>query len=69
MQSQNERILKHPKRRTLTNLQAVTNLHILCATKRISELRQAGYDISTTMVDVGKTRVARWKLNDYRMAA
>lgn len=33
MQSQNERILKHLKRRTLTHLQAVTDLHILCPTK------------------------------------
>lgn len=64
MKSQNDRILSHLKRRTLTHMQAVQLYGILCPTKRISELRQAGYDIETTMIEAGKTRVARWKLHD-----
>lgn len=62
--TQNERILKHLKRRTLTHRQAVMNLGIMCPTARITELRQIGHDIRTTMVEVGKTwaRVARWRL-------
>lgn len=45
MKSQHERILKHLKRRTLTRAQAMDELAIGNLTARISELRQAGYDI------------------------
>lgn len=43
--SQCERILKHLKRRQLTRAQAMDELAIGNLTARISELRQAGYDI------------------------
>mgnify|MGYP001198536556 FL=1 len=45
MKSQHERILKHLRRKTLTRAQAMDELAIGNLTARISELRQAGYDI------------------------
>ena len=47
--SQQERIIKHLMRgRKLTRAQAMEQLGIANVTARISELRQAGYDIADT---------------------
>lgn len=43
--SQCDRIIKHLKRKTLTRAQAMDELGIANCTARISELRQAGFDI------------------------
>ena len=45
MKSQNDRILSHLRRKTLTRAQAMDELGIANVTARIAELRQAGYDI------------------------
>lgn len=45
MKSQHDRIIKHLRRKTLTRAQAMEQLGIANVTARISELRQAGYDI------------------------
>lgn len=63
MKSQNEIILamlKSKKKVTpLTALQAANTLRL---SGRIMELREAGHDIKTTMIAVGKKRVASYSL-------
>ena len=64
--SQKERILAHLKSgQKLTRLNSWERLGILEAPARITELRQDGYDIRTTMHTVSnrygeKVRIARW---------
>lgn len=59
--SQAERILKHLKSgRKLTPLQALQKFGTLRLSGRVLELRQAGYDIKTTIVRRGASRVAQY---------
>ena len=46
--SQNDRILKHLKRYSLTRKQAMDQLGVANFTARISELRQAGFNVVDT---------------------
>ena len=46
--SQNDRILNHLKRYSLTRKQAMDLLGIANLTARVSELRQAGYNVVDT---------------------
>ena len=64
--NQRKRIQAHLEQgKSLTRIQALTELGILNPTARISELRSSGYPIITTMIDVvnrydEKVQVARW---------
>jgi hypothetical protein len=59
--SQTERILKHLKAgKKLTPLQALNRFGTLRLSGRVLELRQAGYDIKTTLVKRGSSRVAQY---------
>jgi hypothetical protein len=59
--SQTERILKHLKAgKKLTPLQALKSFGTLRLSGRVLELRQAGYDIKTTLVKRGSSRVAQY---------
>lgn len=49
-ESQCNRILKHLKRKQLTRAQAMDELGIANITARVSELRQAGYNIADKWV-------------------
>ncbi len=66
--SQQQRILDYLKSgRTLTRLNSWSELGILEAPARISELRQAGHDIRTEMVAVKnrygeQVRIANWSM-------
>ncbi len=76
MKSQKERILDYLEspaygggRRYLTRLNSWDELGVLEAPARISELRQDGWAISTTMVTVVNrygedVRIAKWSLDD-----
>jgi len=78
MKSQKDRILDYLKspaygggggRRYLTRLNSWDELGVLEAPARISELRQDGWAISTTMVTVTNrygedVRIAKWSLDD-----
>jgi len=64
--NQRKRIKAHLEQgKSLTRIQALTELGILNPTARISELRSNGYPITTTMIDVvnrydEKVQVAQW---------
>jgi hypothetical protein len=66
--SQRDRILEYLQQgRTLTRLNSWTELGVLEAPARISELRSAGHPIVTEMVTVvnrygEKVKVAKWRL-------
>jgi hypothetical protein len=66
--TQQERILEHLKAgNTLTRLNCWNDLGVLEAPARISELRAAGHDIHTEMVEVinrygEKVKIARWSM-------
>lgn len=66
--TQGERILDYLQAgKTLTRLNSWSELGVLEAPARITELRQRGYEIRTKMVEVTnrfgeKTRVAEWSL-------
>jgi len=70
MKSQKQRILDYLKSgKVLTRLNSWEELGVLEAPARISELRQDGWAISTTMVSVTNryledVRIARWSLDD-----
>jgi hypothetical protein len=60
---QADAILQHLKSgKTLTPLQALKAGFGLRLSARILELRQAGYDVKTTMVKRGRLRVAEYRL-------
>jgi hypothetical protein len=60
---QADAILQHLKSgKTLTPLQALKAGFGLRLSARILELRQAGYDVKTTMVKRGRSRVAEYRL-------
>ena len=59
--SQTDRILKHLKSgRKLTPLEALSRFGSFRLGARIRELREAGYDIKTTLVKRGGSRVAQY---------
>lgn len=59
--SQATRILVHLKAgKKLTPLQALNKFGTLRLSGRVLELRQAGYDIKTTIVRRGTSRVAQY---------
>jgi hypothetical protein len=61
--SQTEAILKHLKAgKKLTPLQALNKFGTLRLGARILDLRRAGYDVKTTMVRKGRSRVAEYAL-------
>jgi len=65
MQSQNKAIKKHLKSgKTLTPLQALKLFGTMRLASRVCELKDEdeGMDILTTMVKVGRKRVARYSL-------
>ena len=70
MKSQKERILDYLKSgKVLTRLNSWTELGVLEAPARISELRQDGWAIRTDMVTVTNrygeaVRIAKWSLDD-----
>ena len=47
---------------TITNWEAVTQLHIMCLPKRIEELRKEGYHIITNYVYMNGTRYGLYEL-------
>ena len=50
--SQNQKILKHLKEKgSITSLEAIMEYRVLRLSGRILELREAGYDIQTVMVE------------------
>jgi len=56
------RILGRLREGPATTLELITGLRICSVTKRISELRRAGYAISTTEQMKGRTRVVWYRL-------
>lgn len=64
MKSQNELILAHLKKHTITPIQALELFGCLRLSGRIKNLRDQGYNIVTTMVWNGDQtkRFARYKL-------
>jgi len=67
MNSQCDRLLKALRRRPMTTRQIEDRLGIGRPASRVDELRQAGYDIETTLVPVvnrygERARVARYSL-------
>jgi hypothetical protein len=61
--NQADAILQHLKSgKTLTPLQALKAGFGMRLSARILELRQAGYDVKTTMVKRGRSRVAEYRL-------
>ena len=68
--TQTDRVLEYLRRyRTITALDALRDLGIMRLASRISDLRQRGYSVSRTMVEVEnrfgeKTRIARYSLTD-----
>lgn len=53
LSKQCRKLLERLQRGPLTNMDAVTELRILNLTARVSEIRQAGYDVRATRVDGG----------------
>lgn len=56
-------LLEYLRRRPITNVEAAVDLRVLNLTARISELRQAGHDITATR---GAGGVWTYKLNEER---
>lgn len=60
--AQTARILAHLKHHTITPLQALKLYGCFRLGARIWDLRRAGYDIHTTLVETCGKRVARYRL-------
>ena len=61
-QNQTHQILRHLQTHTITPLQALRLYRCFRLGARIFDLRQAGHDIRTTMVETCGKRVARYRL-------
>lgn len=60
--TQNEQILKHLKRKTITPIEAATKYKIMCLAERIRDLRNHGHEILTTRVKQNNKQFARYSL-------
>lgn len=48
--------------RTLTPLQALEKFHCFRLAARVAEIKAAGHPVSTEMVQLGNTRIARYRI-------
>ena len=63
MESQNKQILSHLRSQTITAFEALQLYGCLRLAARIKDLREAGNEINTVMVEVGKgKRIAEYTL-------
>lgn len=60
--NQNEMILNHLKRGTITPLESLRIYGIMRLGSRINDLRKEGYPILTKMIKDGKKHYAQYKL-------
>lgn len=60
--TQNEQILAHLLKATITPLEAAKKYHIMCLAERIRDLREMGHQILTIMEKENGKRFARYSL-------
>lgn len=60
--SQNQKVLEHLQRAPLTSWEAITDYRITRISGRIYDLRKAGHNITTTIVNGNETRYAVYQL-------
>ena len=62
MKTQNQQVLEHLKRDSLTSMGAIRLFGITRLAARISDLKEQGYTIRTDMISRNKKRFARYTL-------
>lgn len=60
--TQNEQILAHLRKKSITGLEAALKYQIMCLAERIRDLRRKGHNILTTTVEQNGKRFARYTL-------
>lgn len=60
--TQNEQILSHLRKGTITALDAAKKYRIMCLAERIRDLREMGHQILTTRVKENGKQFARYSL-------
>jgi hypothetical protein len=60
--SQNQQILDHLKKSSITSLEAINKYKCLRLASRINDLRSAGHQINSQMVYQGDKKFARYTL-------
>jgi hypothetical protein len=60
--TQNETILKHLRKKTITPIEAAKRYDIMCLAERIRDLRRNGHEILTTKVKQNGKQFARYSL-------
>lgn len=60
--TQNEQVLNHLRKGTITSLEAASRYKIMCLAERIRDLREKGHKIVTTKVKENGKQFARYSL-------
>lgn len=60
--TQNEQILAHLRKKSITAFEAAVCYQIMCLAERIRDLRRKGHNILTTNVEQNGKRFARYSL-------
>jgi hypothetical protein len=60
--TQNEQILEHLRKATITPIEAAKKYGIMCLAERVRDLKEKGHKILTTIVKENGKRFARYSL-------
>lgn len=60
--TQNEQVLNHLRKGTITSFEAASRYKIMCLAERIRDLREKGHKIVTTKVKENGKQFARYSL-------